>query len=88
MNRLRLMAAVAGLAVAASVPARAQGQQPSPAPPAQLSALAKENLAKARPKAPFDLTGMWQHDGRANTWRFVPETFSSRRKRRFITTRV
>jgi hypothetical protein len=75
IHRLRLVAAVAGLAVATSIPARAPGQQPSPAPPAQLSALAKENLAKARPKAPFDLTGMWQHDGRANTWRFVPETF-------------
>ena len=51
-----------------------RGRQPA-APPAQLSALALANLAKPRPKPPFDLTGMWQHDGRANTWRFVPETF-------------
>jgi hypothetical protein len=52
------------------------GQQASPVIPAPpLSALAPENLAKPRPKAPFDLTGTWQHDGRANTWRFVPETF-------------
>jgi hypothetical protein len=58
-------------------PASAQAGQPAspaiPVPP--LSALAPENLAKSRPKAPFDLTGTWQHDGRANTWRFVPETF-------------
>jgi hypothetical protein len=46
-----------------------------PASPTQLSALAPANLAKPRPKPPFDLTGTWQHDGRANTWRFVPETF-------------
>ena len=39
------------------------------------SALSPANLSKPRPKAPFDLTGTWQHDGRANTWRFVPETF-------------
>ena len=45
------------------------------APPAQLGALAPANLAKPRPKPPFDLTGTWQHDGRANTWKFVPETF-------------
>jgi hypothetical protein len=73
--RLRLVAATIGLTVATAIPARAQGQQPSPSPPAPVSALAKENLAKARPKAPFDVTGMWQHDGRANTWRFVPDTF-------------
>jgi hypothetical protein len=53
----------------------AQNQAKPDAPPVQLSTLSKENLAKPRPKAPFDLTGMWQHDGRANTWRFVPETF-------------
>jgi hypothetical protein len=51
------------------------GQQAAPAPPSQLSALAPANLAKPRPKPPFDLTGTWQHDGRANTWRFVPDTF-------------
>ena len=50
-------------------------QNPAPAPPAQLGALAPANLAKPRPKPPFDLTGTWQHDGRASTWRFVPETF-------------
>jgi hypothetical protein len=70
-----LLALVCVLATAG--PAWSQtGQQASPAIPAPpLSALAPENLAKPRPKAPFDLTGTWQHDGRANTWRFVPETF-------------
>jgi hypothetical protein len=32
-----------------------------------VGALAPANLSKPRPKAPFDLTGTWQHDGRANT---------------------
>jgi hypothetical protein len=68
-----LLAACLALVAAASVDAQGQGQQA--APPPQLSALSKANLAKPRPKPPFDLTGMWQHDGRANTWRFVPETF-------------
>jgi hypothetical protein len=60
-----------------AVPIRAQSRpaRQAAAPAAQLGALAPANLAKARPKAPFDLTGTWQHDGRANTWRFVPETF-------------
>ena len=44
----------------------------SPQPP---GALAPANLKKPRPKAPFDLTGTWQHDGRFSTWHFVPETF-------------
>ena len=44
-------------------------------PPPQLGALAPENLRKPRPKAPFDLSGTWQHDGRFSTWHFVPETF-------------
>jgi hypothetical protein len=43
---------------------------------AQLGALAPANLAKPRPKAPFDLTGTWLHDNRGgNSWRFVPPTF-------------
>ena len=71
----RLVAVTVGLTIATALPARAQSQQPSPAPPAPMSALAKETLVKVRAKAPFDLTGMWQHDGRANTWRFVPDTF-------------
>jgi len=59
------------LAHAQAQPAR----QGTPAPPVQLGALAPANLAKPRPKAPFDLTGTWQHDGRWSTGRFVPETF-------------
>ena len=79
-----IVAACLSVAAAASLGAQAQSKpQSKPAPPAlpppppvQLSALSKENLAKPRPKPPFDLTGMWQHDGRANTWHFVPETFT------------
>ena len=41
----------------------------------QLGALAPENLKKARPKAPFDMTGTWQHDGRFSTWKFIPDNF-------------
>jgi len=42
-------------------------------PPAQLGALAPANLAKPRPKAPFDLTGLWLHGGGAdNAWQFSP----------------
>jgi hypothetical protein len=39
-----------------------------------LSALNPANIAKQRPKAPFDLTGTWMHDnkGGPNAWRFVP----------------
>jgi len=62
------------LALTGSALAQA-GSQSAPAIPEQPSALSRANLAKPRPKAPFDLTGTWQHDGRANTWHFVPETF-------------
>ena len=34
----------------------------APAPAADLGALAPANLAKPRPKPPFDLTGTWLHD--------------------------
>ena len=48
------------------------------APPAQLGALAPENLNKKRPKAPWNLTGTWQHEAAktdahpANSFRFGP----------------
>lgn len=43
------------------------------APPAPLGALAPANIAKPRPKPPFDLTGTWQHSGGAgNPFRFTP----------------
>lgn len=43
----------------------------------QLGALAPSNLAKPRPKPPFDLTGTWLHNGGGdpNGWRFVPPAF-------------
>jgi hypothetical protein len=45
-----------------------------PSPPAQLGALAPENLKKPRPDAPFDLTGTWFVDLSAgfDTWRSGP----------------
>ena len=59
-------------AAVGSVPAVAAAQ----APPSQLSALAPENLAKARPKAPFDLTGNWFIDNSPGIqgWLFGPAT--------------
>src|SRR2546427_11350341 len=43
------------------------------APPPQLGALAPANIAKSRPKPPFDLTGTWQHGGGQNNgFRFSP----------------
>lgn len=42
-------------------------------PPPQLGALAPANIAKNRPKPPFDLTGTWQHGGgQNNSFRFSP----------------
>ena len=42
-------------------------------PPPQLGALAPANIAKSRPKPPFDLTGTWQHGGGQNNgFRFSP----------------
>ena len=76
----------ATLAVSAcTAPAEAPGNTPAANTPAaesevpsepgrQLSALAPENLAKARPAAPFDLTGNWFIDvtENPNAWRFGP----------------
>jgi hypothetical protein len=42
-------------------------------PPGSLGALAPANIAKPRPKPPFDLTGTWLHGGGAdNGFRFSP----------------
>jgi len=62
-----LIAAVLGL-----VPTLAAAQ----APPPQQSALAPANLAKPRPKAPFDLTGNWFIDNSPGIqgWLFGPAT--------------
>ena len=70
--RLATSAIVVSLLVAG--PAGAQAPQ-APPPPAKLGALAPGNLAKPRPAAPFNLTGTWQHDGRANSWKFIPPSF-------------
>ena len=59
-----------------ATPGGVQAQQKAaPPPPAKQGALAPANLSKSRPAAPFNLTGTWQHDGRANTWKFVPPSF-------------
>jgi hypothetical protein len=48
----------------------------SAAPPLPPGALSPENLAKPRPKAPFDVTGTWQHELKGpQSWKFVPQTF-------------
>ncbi len=52
-------AAVAALAVAVAAPNLSAQFQP----PGSLGALAPANLAKPRPKPPFDLTGTWLHGG-------------------------
>jgi hypothetical protein len=67
---------IASLMLAASSAVLAQGAA-SPAQPAQLGALSPANLAKPRPKPPFDLTGTWLHDnsGGGNSWKFVPPAF-------------
>jgi hypothetical protein len=76
----------ASLAVSAcTAPAEAPGNTPAANTPAaesevpsepgrQLSALAPENITKARPAAPFDLTGNWFIDvtENPNAWRFGP----------------
>src|SRR5262245_18878405 len=63
-----------------SAPASGSGAAPESAaapaiePGVQLSALAPANIAKPRPKAPFDLTGNWFIDTSesAEAWRFGP----------------
>ena len=48
----------------------------SAAPPLPPGALSPENLNKPRPKAPFDVTGTWQHELKGpQSWKFVPQTF-------------
>jgi hypothetical protein len=50
----------------------AQKSEPAPEPP-PLGSLAPANIAKTRPKPPFDLTGTWQHGGGQNNgFRFSP----------------
>jgi hypothetical protein len=64
----RLLAAFTALNLFTAPDVAAQAQ-----PPAALSALAPSNLAKPRPKPPFDLTGVWLHGGGQNNgFRFSP----------------
>jgi hypothetical protein len=63
--------AIAGLA-AFVLDVHAQQTQAN-AQPTQLGALAPANIAKPRPKPPFDLTGTWRHSGgQGNNFRFSP----------------
>jgi hypothetical protein len=65
LRTLTVAAAVAFVVSTSSTAVRAQGPAPArpqadtPSVPPTLSALAPENLAKPRPRAPFDLTGNW-----------------------------
>ena len=61
IRRAALVALSAACLVAGETGAAAQAAAPTPpaVPAAPLSALAPANLAKPRPKAPFDLTGNW-----------------------------
>jgi hypothetical protein len=66
-----LGAASSHLSAQSQGPARTQAPAPAPEP-AQLGVLAPANLAKSRPKAPFDLTGTWLHNTPGGTERFDP----------------
>jgi hypothetical protein len=58
-------------AAAGAVAARQRG--PAAPEPVALGALAPANLAKPRPKPPFDLTGVWLHGGGQNNgFQFSP----------------
>jgi hypothetical protein len=63
------LAVVAIVSIAVAAPMTAHQ-----APPVPQNPLAPANLAKPRPKAPFDLTGTWFIDmaGSQNSWRFGP----------------
>jgi hypothetical protein len=70
---LGLLAAAAGGTVLAQSPQAASPAPAAPAVPAPLGALAPPNLAKPRPKAPFDLTAVWLHaGGPTSPFRFAP----------------
>src|SRR5687767_2839113 len=60
LGRTAIAAACAAVLAMSSAALIAQGAGQAAAPPPEpLSALAPENLAKPRPKAPFDMTGNW-----------------------------
>ena len=68
MSRTWMLIAVIGLLL---IPSEILAQA---APDVPLNPLAPANLAKPRPKAPFDLTGTWFIDmaNSQNSWRFGP----------------
>jgi hypothetical protein len=73
VRRAGSFAAIVGLTLVV-VSSRPTAQSPAPAqasPPPPLGILAPANLAKPRPKAPFDLTGTWMHSS-PNGERFDP----------------
>src|SRR5215831_2701996 len=62
------VAVVLAYGLVTAAPALAQFQSPG-----SLGALAPANIAKSRPKPPFDLTGTWLHGGGPdNNFRFAP----------------
>ena len=65
IGRLAMMALVLSTVVISATDLAAQFQ-----PPGSLGALAPANIAKPRPKAPFDITGAWLHGGESE--RFDP----------------
>jgi hypothetical protein len=68
-NALRVVSALVVLNLAIGVQELAAQFQA----PGQLGALAPANIAKPRPKPPFDLTGAWLHGGgQNNPARFAP----------------
>ena len=62
IRRILVACGVAIVLAVAVVTAQGPAQPPAAQPTA---ALARANLAKPRPKAPFDLTGVWLHGGGA-----------------------
>jgi hypothetical protein len=81
VTKRRFVGVVLSAMVAGSCSTPQPAQQSAAAPAAaaaedgkQLSALAPENIARPRPKAPFDVTGNWFIDVSTNpeAWRFGP----------------
>jgi len=72
MRNLIRLALPAAAALVAFGNARAQSDEEFWTPP--LGALAPENLARARPDTPFDITGTWfvDLDATPSSWRFGP----------------
>src|SRR6185436_15846172 len=67
-QRMGMAVVVAFSLIAAASDLSAQFQAPG-----ALGALAPANIAKPRPKPPFDLTGTWLHGGGAdNNFRYAP----------------